>query len=171
MFKNIANFSQTSDYLPIFTSVLITDLLVILLLNANIIKSRVLREWYAKYNISAVICDVLIIFIGIIIARYLYKYLFSSYSLFKFVLLAVGIQIIHDVLFFLFFKNVARGQNQMLDTFKDYAKEVSYKAVLSDSGMMIFAAILSAYLSGKSLNTNIIVLIISVYIMPYLLYN
>jgi len=171
MFKSIANFSHTQDYLPILNSVLITDLLVILMLNKNIIKSRVLREWYNKYNISAVICDVLIIFIGLIIARYLYKYLFSSYSLYKFILLAVFIQIAHDVLFYQLFKGVSRGQNQMLDTFKDYANEVSFKAILSDSGMMIFASLLSAYLIGKNLNTNIIVLILSLYVMPYLLYN
>ena len=171
MLQNIANFSNTNDYLPIFNSVLITDLFVILLLNVGIIKSRILREWYNKYNISAILCDILIIFIGIIIARYVYYSLFSSYSLFKFVLLAVGIQIAHDILFYLFVKSVPRGSNRMIDTFKDYAKEVSYKAILSDSGMMIMASILSAYFVGKSLNTNLIVLIVSAYLMPYLLYK
>ena len=171
MFKDISNFTHTQDYLPIFTSVLITDLVVILLLNMNIIQSRVLREWYATYNLSAIIADVLIIFIGIIIARYLYSRLFKSYTLLKFIGLAVTIQIIHDLLFYVFFKNVPRGVNRMLDTFKDYAKEVSYKAVLSDSGMMILASLLSAYLVGKNLNTNIIVMIIAVYFTPYILYN
>jgi hypothetical protein len=171
MFKDISNFTHTQDYLPIFTSVLITDLVVILLLNMNIIQSRVLREWYATYNLSAVIADVLIIFIGIIIARYLYSRIFKSYTLLKFIGLAVTIQIIHDILFYVFFKNVPRGINRMLDTFKDYAKEVSYKAVFSDSGMMILASLLSAYLVGKNLNTNIIVMIIAVYFTPYILYN
>jgi hypothetical protein len=171
MFKDISNFTHTQDYLPIFTSVLITDLVVILLLNMNIIQSRVLREWYATYNLSAVIADVLIIFIGIIIARYLYSRIFKSYTLLKFIGLAVTIQIIHDILFYVFFKNVPRGVNRMLDTFKDYAKEVSYKAVFSDSGMMILASLLSAYLVGKNLNTNIIVMIIAVYFTPYILYN
>jgi len=171
MFKDISNFTHTQDYLPIFTSVLITDLVVILLLNTNIIQSRVLREWYATYNLSAVIADVLIIFIGIIIARYLYSRLFKSYTLLKFIGLAVTIQIIHDLLFYIFFKNVPRGVNRMLDTFKDYAKEVSYKAVLSDSGMMILASLLSAYLVGKNLNTNIIIMIVVVYLTPYILYN
>ena len=171
MFKDISNFTHTQDYLPIFTSVLITDLVVILLLNTNIIQSRVLREWYATYNLSAVIADVLIIFIGIIIARYLYSRVFKSYTLLKFIGLAVTIQIIHDLLFYIFFKNVPRGVNRMLDTFKDYAKEVSYKAVLSDSGMMILASLLSAYLVGKNLNTNIIIMIVVVYLTPYILYN
>jgi hypothetical protein len=171
MLNNIANFASVADYLPILNSVLITDLLVILMLNMNIIKSRVLKEWYNKYNISAVLCDILIIFIGIIIARYFYSTFFTTYSITKFILLAVGIQIIHDLLFYQFFKNVPRGTNRMLDTFKDYAKEVSYKALLADSGMMIVAALLSAYLIGKSLNTNLILLIVAVYLMPYLIYN
>ena len=129
MLKNISNFSETSDYLPILNSVLITDLVVILLLNANIIKSKVLKVWYNKYNISAIVCDILIIFIGIILARYFYSSFFQSYSLFKFLVLAVGIQIIHDLLFFQLFRSVPRGENRMLDTFKDYAKEVSYNRV------------------------------------------
>jgi hypothetical protein len=174
MLANISNFSQTSDYLPIFTSVLITDLLVILLLNTTIIKSRVLRDWYDKYNLSAIVCDVLIIFIGFIIARYLFtqfKQYFGTYSLFKFILLAVAVQVVHDLLFYKLFSGVNRGRNRMLDTFKDYGNEVSYKAILADSGMMIFASLLGAYLIGQSLNTNIIVLIVALYIMPYLLYN
>jgi len=171
MLNNIAQFSKTSDYIPILNSVLITDLLVILLLNMSIIKSRVLKEWYNKYNLSAVIADTLIIFIGIIIARFLYYYIFNEYSLIKFICLAVGIQIIHDLLFYVMFKNVPRGVNMMLDTFKDYAKEVSYKAVLSDSAMMICASVLSAFLAGKSLNTNIIVLIVAVYCVPYFIYK
>ena len=59
----------------------------------------------------------------------------------------------------------------MLDTFKDYAKEVSYRAILSDSGMMILASLIASYLANKSLNVNIIVLIVSMYLLPYLLYN
>lgn len=171
MLKNIAQFNKTSDYVPILNGVLITDLLVILLLNTSIIKSRVLKEWYDKYNLSAVIADTLIIFIGIIIARFLYYYIFNDYSLIKFICLAVAIQITHDLLFYVMFKNVPRGVNRMLDTFKDYAKEVSYKAVLSDSGMMICASLLSAYFAGKSLNTNIITLIVAVYCVPYFIYK
>jgi uncharacterized protein YacL len=171
MFTNIANFHNTKDYLPLFNGVLITDLFVILCLNTNLIKSVVLRKWYDKYNLSAVIADVFIIFIGLIIARAIYYYLFDTFSIVKFVFLAVLVQVIHDILFYIFFTNVPRGINKMLDTFKDYASEASYKAILADSGMMIMASLLSSYLAGKSLNTNIIVLISFVYILPYLLYN
>ena len=171
MFKNIANFSNTKDYLPLLNGVLITDLFVILLLNMKLINSQVLRKWYSEYNLSAVIADVLIILIGLIIARAIYYYIFDNFSILKFILVAVVVQIIHDILFYILFKNVPRGMNRMLDTFKDYASEVSYKAILSDSGMMVMAAIIASYLAGESLNKNIIVLVVAVYALPYLLYN
>ena len=171
MFKNIANFSNTKDYLPLLTGVLITDMFVILLLNMKLINSQVLRKWYSEYNLSAVIADVLIILIGLIIARAIYYYIFDNFSILKFILVAVVVQVIHDILFYILFKNVPRGMNRMLDTFKDYANEVSYKAIISDSGMMVMAAIIASYLAGESLNKNIIVLVVSVYVLPYLLYN
>jgi len=171
MFKNIANFNNTSDYLPLFTAVLITDLFVILLSNTRVIKSKVLNQWYSQYNLSAVVADVLIILIGLIITRVLYYNIFNEFSIIQFVLLAVVIQIVHDVLFYVFFTNVPRGVNKMMDTFKDYADEVSYKAILSDSGMMAMSSIIASYLASKDLNTNMIVMIISVYLLPYILYN
>ena len=171
MFANIANFSNVKDYLPLLNGVLITDLFVILCLNTQLIKSTVLRKWYDQYNLSAVIADVLIIFIGLIIARAIYYYVFDTFSIVRFAGLAVIIQIIHDILFYIFFTNVPRGINKMLDTFKDYAKEISYIAILGDSFIMIMASLIASFLAGKSLNTNIIVLIVFVYILPYLLYN
>ena len=171
MFKNIANFNNISDYLPLLNAVLITDLFVILLLNTHVIKSQVLRKWYSQYNLSAVIADVLIILIGLIITRAIYYYIFDNFSLIKFIIIAVIVQIIHDVLFYVFFSSVPRGVNKMLDTFKDYANDVSYQAIFADSGMIIMACLIGSYLVNKNTNTNIIVLISSLYLMPYLLYN
>jgi len=171
MLKNIGNFNNTSDYLPIFTSVLITDLFVILLLNTHIIKSNVLRKWYSQYNLSGVIADIMIILIVLIITRALYYYVFETFSLLKFIILAVLIQIIHDILFYMFFSSIPRGVNKMLDTFKDYAKEASYKAIIADSCMMIMSCLIASYLVNQSTNINIIVLITFLYLLPYLLYN
>jgi hypothetical protein len=171
MFKNIGNFNDINDYLPLFNAVLITDLFVIFLLNIKVIKSQVLQRWYSQYNLSAVIADVLIILIGLIIARAIYYYIFDSFSILKFIIVALIVQIIHDILFYIFFSNTPRGVNKMLDTFKDYANDVSYKAILSDSGMIIMSCLIASYLVNKNTNTNIIVLISSLYLLPYLLYN
>jgi hypothetical protein len=171
MFKNIGNFNNTNDYLPLFNAVLITDLFVIFLLNIGMIKSKVLRQWYSQYNLSAVIADVLIIFIVLIIVRAIYYYVFDSFSIIKFIILAVILQITHDILFYVFFSNIPRGVNKMIDTFKDYASDVSYKAILADSGMMIMSCLVASYLVNKDTNTNIIVLVVFLYLLPYLLYN
>jgi len=145
------------------------DLIIIFLLYHGIFKSLLLRKWYKKYQLSAVIADVLILVIGIILARFFYKYLFTSFSIWKFTGLAVIIQIIHDILFYLFFKSVPTGYNAMLDFFKDYAKEVGAGAILGDSFMMIIACLLSSHFATYSVNVNIILLIVSIYLFPYLI--
>ena len=72
---NIADFNNT-NYLPLLNGVLITDLIVILLLNTRTIRSKVLNQWYLKYNLSAVMSDVFIILLAFIVTRYIYYYVF-----------------------------------------------------------------------------------------------
>ena len=171
MDKNIADFNNINDYLPLFNAVLITDLFVILLINMNVLTSKVIKEWYSKYNLSAVIAEILIILIGLIITRAIYYHVFDSFTLSKFIILAVVIQIIHDILFYGLFRAVPRGVNKMFDTFKDYADKVSYNAIFADSGMVIMSCLIASYLVNKNTNTNIIVLVSFIYLLPYLLYN
>jgi hypothetical protein len=171
LFKNISNFDNISDYIPILNGVIITDLLVIFLLLRKFINSPVLKNWYKDLTLGAVIADVLIIFIGIIIARFIYPYIFDEYSLIKFIGLVVFVQIIHDVLFYIFVSSVPRGVSNILDIFKDYGKEVGVKAIFSDSAMMISSVLIASYLKGQPLNTNIIILIVSVYLVPYFIYS
>ena len=169
MFKDISNFTNVNDYLPILNGSLNADLIIIFLLYHGIFKSKLLGKWYKKYQLSAVIADVLILVIGIILARFFYKYLFASFSIWKFTGLAVVIQIIHDILFYLFFKSVPSGYNAMLDFFKEYAREVGIGAILGDSFMMIIACLLSSYFATYSLNGNLIILIVSLYFIPYMI--
>jgi hypothetical protein len=169
--KNIADINNINDYLPLLNAVLLTDLFVILLLNIGVISSKVLQKWYSQYNLSAVIADVLIILIVLIITRAIYYKIFNDFSILNFIILAVILQITHDILFYIFFSNIPRGVNKMLDTFKDYANEMSYKAIIADSGMMIMSSLIAFYFVNQNINTNIIVLVSSLYVLPYLLYN
>ena len=169
--RNISNISDKSDYLPILNGAIITDLIVILLLIFGVIQSKVLKRWYKELSLSAVIADVLIIVIGIILARFIYPYLFSSYSLIKFILLAVGIQCIHDILFYFFCTAIKRGKSRILDIFKDYGKEKGGKAIIADSLMMISTILIGSFLKGFSINANIITLIIAIYLVPYFIYS
>ena len=168
---DIHNFTNVSDYLPILNSVIITDIFVIILLLKGLIKSTVLQAWYRNLTLSAVIADVLIIVLGIILTRFLYPYIFSKYTLLQFLLLAVLIQITHDVLFYIFTLTVPRGKSQILDIFKDYGKEKGFGAIIADSLMMISSILIATYLKGQTLNSNIIILIFSIYLVPYMIYT
>lgn len=163
--------NNIKDYLPLLNAVLITDLLFIIFLTIGLINSKILKSWYNNYTLSAVIADVLIIMIVLLITNKIYYYIFKEFSLIKFIILALILQIIHDILFYILITIIPRGKNQMIDTFKDYAKEVSYYAIIGDSLMMISACLICYYLINFDTNTNIIILILSLYIMPYLLYN
>jgi len=171
MFKDISNFSNVNDYLPILNGCIIADLIIIFLLYHGIFNSLFLRKWYKKYQLSAVIADVLILVIGIILARFFYKFVFplQGFSIWKFTGLAVIIQIIHDILFYLFFRSIPTGYNAMLDFFKAYAREVGAGAILGDSFMMIIACLFSSYFATYSLNSNLIILIVSLYLFPYMI--
>jgi len=170
MFKDISNFNNVNDYLPILNGCLNADLIFMFLLYHGAIKSKLLKQWYKKFTLSAVIADVFILIIGVIITRYIYKYFFNEFSIIKFTALAVCVQIIHDVLFYLLFKNTPLGYNYMLDFFKKYADEMGASAILGDSFMMIMSCLLTSYFATFNLNNNIIILIISVYFIPYMIY-
>ena len=57
----------------------------------------------------------------------------------------------------------------MLDFFKDYAKEVGSNAILGYSFMMVLACLLSSHFAIYNLNTNLIILIVSLYFIPYII--
>jgi len=170
LFADISNFNKIDDYLPILNGCLHADFVIILCVFNKIINSVYLKNWYKDFNLSAIIADVLILVIGIILTRYFYKFLFKKFSIWKFVGLAVFIQIIHDILFYLLFSNIPRGYNYMLDFFNEYAKEVSFGAIVGDSFMMIIACLFSSHLATFSRNINIIILICSLYLIPYIVY-
>lgn len=168
-FKDISNFNNVNDYLPILNGCISADLIIIFLVFHNVFKSQYLKKWYHKYQLSAAIADILILVIGIILTRYFYKFFFDSFNIWKFTALAVCIQVIHDILFYLFFKSLPLGYNEMLDFFKEYAKEVGLGAILGDSFMMIISCLLSSYFATYSLNTNIILAFFLVYLLPYMI--
>lgn len=172
MFAAISDFTNTSHYLSILNGALLTDLLFLVLLIFGVYQSKVLEEWYRKYTLSAVIEDVLILVIGVVLARLLYKPVFGeSFSIVKLTFLAVCIQIVHDILFYVFFTSIPVGKNKMMDTFKQYAKEVGVYAILADSCMTTLTVLLSSWLASYNLNVNLIVLIFVIYLFPYTLYT
>ena len=170
--KDISNYKDMSDYLPILNASIISDLFIIgAIYYGGYFESKFLMEWYEKYRLSAVIADVLILVIGMIITRYIFKKFKWNWNLYKFLITILIVQIIHDYLFYLFFKSVPLGKNKMLDVFKKYASEVGINAILGDSFMIIISVLLASFYAGLSFNTNIILLTILTYLIPYFIFS
>jgi len=171
MLKNLSNFNNTNDYLPIITSALIVDMFILFRMVFGYINIKSLDNWYNKFGLLAVIADVLSIVIGIIISRFLYPSIFKEYSLFFFLILICIVQVIHDLSFALFFNMIPRGKSDILDVFKDYAKEVGVTILFADAAMMVSTIILASYIATFKTNHIIIMFIVSLYILPYILYS
>jgi hypothetical protein len=171
MFKDISQFDNIDDYLPIITAILIVEVITIILSFTHITESNFLRIWYKQYQLSAVLADVSLIFLGVVITRALYYYVFDEFSIVNFILLMVVVQVIHDILFYIMITQIPKGTNKIIDILKDYADEISYWAIIGDSAMMISSALVASYLANFDANTNIIILAFYVYILQFILYT
>ena len=85
MFKDISQFYNFSDYIPIFTAIIIVEFFTILIFVGNFISSKNLQMWYHEYHIFAIIADVLSVFLGIIISRFIYSLFFTAEIVFSIV--------------------------------------------------------------------------------------
>jgi uncharacterized protein YacL len=172
MFKNISNFYNVNDYLYILNAAIIIDVIGIYLSNVNIIKSYPLKKWYKLFGLSAFIADVFSIMIGIIIARFFYKMIFNNFNIILFIILAIIIQLIHDLLFYNLLTVVKKGTNKMLDIFKEYTNDKgSYKILFVDAGMILSTCILASLLANFSISINIFLFIVLFYLAQYFIYN
>lgn len=178
MKSTIYNF-KNEGYLSLFNAALLADIVIIFLLYyTNIFGNpTTLKKWYEKYKLSAVIADVFILMIGLIIGKYIWPNfnIDDNNNLIKkskYLLLILSIQIIHDVLFYILFNFIIpKGKNDMIDLFKDYAKEVSYTAILGDSFMMVITVIFFYFFLKLDFNHNIELFVLLMYLLPYILHT
>lgn len=172
--KPVVNYDNNFEYIPLVTSNLYADLLIILITFTGVLGTgkswEVLSLWYKKYRLSAMMADVLIGVLYLMAARYIVFKNNLELNLFEFGVLAVVIQIILDYLFYLFFKSIPDKQNDMLDLFKDWAKHAGIDALWGDSILVLVGVVLSSYLNKQDFNTNIFYLIFGLYLTPYIIH-
>jgi hypothetical protein len=172
--KNVVpttHYKNTIEYLPVITANIYADLLIIYLTFSQFFyKNDILERWYKKYRLMAMVADILIGVLYMLLARYIVYVYNLTLSLTAYAGLSVGIQLVFDFLFYLFFSVVPKGQNDMLDFFKMYAKDVKQDALFGDSFLVVIAVMISGILNAQSFDFNIVALIVSVYLAPYFLY-
>lgn len=129
---------------------------------------RSLDAWYAQFGIVAVLSDCLVIVLGILIAQFIVP----GSSTLVLALVSIVVQIVHDYLFYVFvILGVPKGQNSMIDLFKSYAKENSWKILVADSTMIGSTVILADLLSEYSDAVTSFIGLLGAYSLTYIIYT
>ena len=169
IFKDITTINKISEYLPLLNSCLLAELLVFFMVYNNVINSFHLKKWYQTYKLSALIVDVFVLLFFLVKAVSIYKYFFSNFNILYFIALCIFIQIFNEIWFYLLIINIPYGYNNLIDYFKNYAKELGLMSHIGYGVMMIFVSMLSSHISLYSYNINIIIFIIVTYLLSILI--
>ena len=140
-----------------------------------------INEWYDQFGLVAILLDVVIVLIGFWLTMWLYPKVFSSSNivLWKFLILFLAIQIIHDVgFYFLIIRPVAKGSNAIIDLMKRYGERHGGLTVLGDSLIVILAVVMwwcftggFSWCEGLAFGGLVGVLLVSLYVIGYALYT
>jgi len=153
-------------YLSLLNAALITDLIIILLLIYGYLPTATLKTWYTQFGLAALLADVLSLVLFFLIAQFIYPFLFNKYNFLYFLVVIVGVQTTHDLLFGLFLDQY-KGKSEILNLFKNYKNELGYRILIADSLMTISTALLYKFLPYN----NIVMTIVLLYLSPYILYS
>ena len=162
--------NPTADWPLLIIAILLLDVIVLFVCRYYLYPAHPLNTWYDKYGILAVAADVASIAIGFAVARYLFNTFFRFSGLIGFLLILVGFQALHDILFYLFvILPIPRGVNGLMDIFKDYARVSGSLIIPGDSGLMLGSAALFVLLSQLPIQGQIFAALVTVYTLPYIL--
>jgi hypothetical protein len=142
---------------------------VVIVLSKFFPLTKALGTWYSKFGLVAIGSDILIIVLGIALAMLLSPGI-SGWNL---VALAVLIQVIHDVLFYVgVILPIPAGQNSIIDLFKQYAAEGSWKIIVADAAMVTASVLLMEYYENNlSADTTRFLGVLAVYSLLYIIYT
>ena len=174
-FPDISNFNEVSDVLFIFFGILTVDVTVLFLARYYKVGGKFLNEWYDQFNILAVLADVMIIFIGFLITRYIYtQFLFQKFewNVVYFMILLITVQLLHDIFFyFCVIKPIPVGQNEMMDVFKSYANDLGANILGGDAMLMVGSALVAMLYKYMPTHAFVAASSVFVYALPYILFT
>lgn len=181
MFGDLSNLGETNVILSFITAALVVELVFLFIFRETRLPlaGKRINEWYDVYKVDAILLDTLSVVIGFILSAIVYSWMFAEWNIVYFLVVMLGVQIAHD---FLFWKYVIvplpEGKNQIIDTMKQYAKDVKGGAILGDSLMYILgvpiAGILLSYansMPNKGISFLLAISIVCLYPILYFLYT
>jgi len=171
----LTNFNSNSDWFYLILAGLIVDYVAVFFAKypgpSPYFKVDALNEWYTKFGGMAVASDVLGMYIGIFVSRFIYTY-FKLNNWFYFILILVAFQLFHDGFFYYaVIKPFPEGHNEMIDVFKNYANENGAKILFVDGLMLVSTMIIGSLLKMLSDSYVIGIYFLKLYAFTYILYT
>tara|TARA_Y100001980_G_C14556782_1_gene350293 strand:+ start:26616 stop:27149 length:534 start_codon:yes stop_codon:yes gene_type:complete len=167
------------QFIHFLTATAIIELFMLYLFKFTNQSSIVINNWYNNLGWSAIILDVLSILIGFYIAKFIFQYLRENNylskknELFKYLVILLIVQILHDILFYYFvIRPTPKNINKVIDEFKEYAKYYQSQAIFADSLIYLsITPLLYYYISKQSNQMNTFTTIVCFYLLSYLLHQ
>jgi hypothetical protein len=175
--KTITDYKSVEDILFIFVAALVVDFLTVLITKypgkAPYFTVKALDDWYTKFGLAAVAADVLSVMIGVVGARYIFTSMgFNPNSILLFVVALLIFQLCHDAFFFLaVITPMKRGENTMIDVFKDYATENGAKILAADAMLVLGTAAGATLLKNLPLHVTASVGLVTAYALCFVTYT
>lgn len=168
---DISDYHDLGDWGFLLTAAIAVEAVVIAITRFfPAFSGKYLNLWYSRFRLTAVLQDIFSVLIGFGIARYVYtEYVYPNYDWnpMYFTGLAVLVQVVHDVLFYIgVVRQVPEGQNGMVDVFKKYSQDTGYKAVIGDSAIMVGTSVGSMIIKAFPLHA-IFLALAAAYTIPY----
>lgn len=168
--------AKDTSVLPLLLLAILTVDVVVLFLTRYFpgFLGSTLNNWYDRFGLSAVLADVMIIFIGFLIARYVYTAYIQPRVGWRptwFLALLVVIQLIHDLLFYVgVILPLPTGHNAMIDVFQRYSRAGS-KILVGDAMLMLSSALVAFFYIQQPSHIVWLIAAFVLYALPYILYT
>ena len=109
--------------------------------------------------------------IVIILTRLCYTLIFNQFTIYRFTFLSVVIQLVYDLFYYLLFYHKLPKGLKLFNYLDVYTDDVSYRTSTESVTSIILASFLSSNFATYSLNSNLILLVVSIYFIPFFIYN
>ena len=174
-YADISNFYKISDYLPILNGCINSELTVMYIayftLYLTIGNTDALKLWHEKYTLTLSLWSISTMMLIIVLTRLFYTLLFNEFTVYRFTFLSVIVQLVYDFIYYLTFYHKLPKGLKMFNYLDINAEDISFRTSTESVTSIILASFLSSNFATYTLNSNIILLIVSVYFIPFFIYN
>jgi len=174
-YADISNFFKLGDYLPILNGCINAELTVMYVayftLFLTIGNTEGLKLWHEKYTLTLSIWSITTMMLIIILTRLFYTLIFNEFTIYRFTFLSVIVQLVYDFFYYLTFYHKLPKTFKLFNYLDINSVDVSYRTSTESVTSIILATFLSSNFATYQLNSNVILLIVSIYFIPFFIYN